>query len=332
MIGSRVYVGGNFTKTTSDTTRNKLAAVDAATGNLIKDWNPKLDAGSDVINAIDVDGPTVYVGGSFSSIGNFSRDSRTNMNVAALDSVNGDPKKWNPDTFFRKPSVTNSLAPVNALVVRGPVLYVGGDFTAVGGTERNFLIALDAKTGDLIKDWNPKISTSNSTDSLVHALAVSGSTVYAGGRFATVNGLPRNSIVAIDSASGLPLSTWNPNVQTGTGTGSGTVRTITINGSAVYFGGNFNQVKGVKRTNAASVTIADGNPVVLLDWNPEMTDGATTAFVNAIKVGGAMILPAAISPGSVASQAHPEPELEHCTAILRLWEKRRKIRFHACLA
>jgi len=289
--GSRVYAGGSFTKTAGQMTRNKLAAFDTATGNLLK-WDPNP---SGDINAIDVAGTFVYVGGSFNSIGNTNskRQSRANMNVAALDSVFGDPT-WNPNanTSFSKPITPNSVAPVNALVVRNPFVYIGGDFTKIGGTERNYLAAFEAADGSLSLDWKPKVSINsvNSSDSLVLALAVSGPTVYAGGKFVTVNGRPRNSIAAIDAVTGI-LTDWDPNVQTSTVVSgvttfiSGLVRTITVDGSIVYFGGTFNTIKSVEsRTNAAAVTVADGSP---LEWNPGFTD--TSPSVNAIEVSGANI-------------------------------------------
>ncbi|GEM_PF-2041348 len=270
--GSRVYAGGSFTKTAGNVTRNKLAVFEAGTGNLIKTWNP--DPTGD-INAIDLAGNMVYVGGVFNGIGRLTP--RTNMNVAVLDSTVGNGTPWNTPSF-RKPNTLNSLAAVNAVAVRGPAVYVGGDFTAIGGTERNFLAALDAANGNLL-EWDPKISASSSTTDFIQALAVSGTTVYAGGKFST----PRNSIVAIDAVSGIPLNTWDANVQTGSG--SGLVRAITIDGSVVYIGGTFDKVKSVPRTNAANVKLANGD---LLDWIPELAGGSALS-VNAIEIGGATI-------------------------------------------
>ena len=60
-------------------------------------------------------------------------------------------------------------------------LFVGGDFTTFGGETRNRLAAFNVSTG-AVTAWDPDV------DGLVRVLAISGSTVYAGGSFKTVNG------------------------------------------------------------------------------------------------------------------------------------------------
>jgi len=58
--GSTVYVGGGFTSVGGQA-RNRLAALDASTGNATS-WNPNADSW---VNALAVSGSTVYVGGEF---------------------------------------------------------------------------------------------------------------------------------------------------------------------------------------------------------------------------------------------------------------------------
>ena len=52
-------------------------------------------------------------------------------------------------------------------------VYAGGKFTSIGGQPRNYIAALDA-TG-AATNWNPNANAE------VNALALGGSTVYAGG-------------------------------------------------------------------------------------------------------------------------------------------------------
>ncbi len=69
---------------------------------------------------------------------------------------------------------------VHAVVQVGGTIYIGGDFTAVDGTARNHLAAIDASTGALTS-WNPGASAR------VRALeAGANGSVYAGGDFAMV--------------------------------------------------------------------------------------------------------------------------------------------------
>jgi len=52
-------------------------------------------------------------------------------------------------------------------------VYVGGDFTVIGGLERNRIAALSALTGTDSSWWNP------SADEIFYAIVVSDGTVYA---------------------------------------------------------------------------------------------------------------------------------------------------------
>ena len=69
-LGGTVYLGGSFTQVDGQT-RNRLAACDAATGNLLP-WNPNANG---VVRALKVSpaGTRVYVGGDFSAVGGAAR-------------------------------------------------------------------------------------------------------------------------------------------------------------------------------------------------------------------------------------------------------------------
>jgi hypothetical protein len=63
----------------------------------------------------------------------------------------------------------------------GNNLYLGGQFTSLGGQPEANLGAIDLTTG-LVKGWMPF------TDALVFDIAVSGSTLFAGGYFRDIGG------------------------------------------------------------------------------------------------------------------------------------------------
>jgi hypothetical protein len=65
-LGGTIYLGGSFTAV-EGTTRNRLAACDAATGNLLS-WNPNANG---VVRALKVSpaGTRVYAGGDFTAVG-----------------------------------------------------------------------------------------------------------------------------------------------------------------------------------------------------------------------------------------------------------------------
>src|SRR5207302_7508661 len=81
---------------------------------------------------------------------------------------------------------------VRTLVAKRSALYVGGDFTSIGGQARSHVAALD--TSGKATSWNPDANDD------VDALAVKGPTVYAGGQFTSIGGRPRNRIAALDTS------------------------------------------------------------------------------------------------------------------------------------
>ena len=84
--GSTVYTAGGFTSIGGQP-RNKLAALDAGTGNATS-WNP--DPNGEV-KALAISGSTVYVGGSYSVIGGQDR-----QGLGAVSSATGNATNWDP--------------------------------------------------------------------------------------------------------------------------------------------------------------------------------------------------------------------------------------------
>jgi hypothetical protein len=103
-----LYIGGRFTNMGGQT-RNGLAAVNVATGN-IAPWDPS-GTNSATIRALVSSSNTAFVAGTFQNIGGQSR-----TNLAAIDATTGEASTWSP-------FVTNQI---NALVVSGETVYVGG--------------------------------------------------------------------------------------------------------------------------------------------------------------------------------------------------------------
>src|SRR5215212_9691109 len=62
--GSRVYVGGDFTQANGQP-RNRVAAYDTATGQLVANWAPSVNG---QVRALAVSASTVYLGGTLSAI------------------------------------------------------------------------------------------------------------------------------------------------------------------------------------------------------------------------------------------------------------------------
>ena len=238
--GSTLYVGGWFTAIGGQP-RNRLAALDTSTGHATS-WNP---APNGDLNALTVSGSTVYVAGTFSAIGGQTG----RQGIAAVSAATGNATSWNP----------TPNGAINALAVSGSTIYAGGSFTSIGGQARARLAALDASTGSA-SAWNP--NPDGGFPNRVLSLAVSGSTVYVGGSFASIGGQSRNGLAAVDITSGSATS-WNPNPSGGFF--GGEMASVSVNGSTVYVGGSFTSVGGQARSGVAALDAGSG---IATTWNP----------------------------------------------------------------
>lgn len=169
------------------------------------------------------------------------------------------------------------------------MVYVGGAFTSFGsGAEypRDRLAAFDtgSLTPSVPTDWAP------SADVSVTALAVSGSTVYAGGNFTTIDDAKgggeqgRGHLAAVDSSGNLSAG-WIPSV--GNVPLVEIISTLAVSNNTVYVGGTFVTVNDnygsgdVARWGIA----AFGTDGSLSSWAPD-ADSSVYA-INVTEFGGA---------------------------------------------
>ena len=138
-------------------------------------------------------------------------------------------------------------------------------------------------------------------------LSGSGSTLYIGGAFATVNGSARHGGAAVNAVTGSLLA-WDPNVAGG----FADIMAIGEGSSSIYIGGAFTSVGGTTRTNLAAVDPTTG---VATSWDPE-PDGYVTAFAvvgTSVYVGGRF--------SNIDSQARSLlVEYNDSTGILTSWD------------
>ena len=171
------YIGGSFTQVGGQT-RKGIARINS--DGTLNAWNPSTNGS---VSALAINSGILYIGGVFSNFGGELRN-----NICAVDINTGNLTTWNPD-------VTIDLFGVRSIVISGSVVYIGGDFTQIGGITRNNVGAVDITTG-LPTSWDPN------ADGYVNALVISGSTVYAGGQFYTIGGQSRNNIAALNNTTG----------------------------------------------------------------------------------------------------------------------------------
>lgn len=163
--GSRIYVGGNFTKV-GTVDRYRLAAFNTSNGSLVTTFAAGVNAG---VNGITVSGSTVYVGGAFTSVGSNSRP-----HLAAFNASNGALQGWAP---------TVDTGSVNAIVLtpdRSRVI-VAGSFSSVNGATATGLAAVDSATGALLP-WAANQTVRNyGTSAAMLSLSTDGTTIYSAG-------------------------------------------------------------------------------------------------------------------------------------------------------
>lgn len=264
-----VYVGGDFTaiddgKGGGAQTRNRLAAINT-NGTLSTTWDPNAN---EEVNVIALDGSTIYAGGNFTNVGGVGRN-----HLAAINTSDGtlDPT-WNP----------NANDVVDALTVSGSTVYVGGWFTSMGGSPRSYLAAID--TDGTLGGWAPSLDHSifwwGSTKA-VSSIVVSGSTVYVGGGFDTVDGQPRNFLAAIGTDGTLD-DTWKPDVYD-------EVTTLAISGSTLYVGGRFTSIddgSGVQTRNHLAAIGTDGTLDDTWDPNANRYINTLSIYDGEVYIGG----------------------------------------------
>jgi PKD repeat protein len=169
--GKTLYVGGDFT-TVNGQPRNRIAAFDTATGQLIGSFNPGTGGEVRAI-AVSTDDSTVYAGGSFGAAAGVARN-----RLAAFAASTGALLSWAPSADnFR----------VNALVTTpdGSKVIIGGAFTTFDGLNDGGLVAVSAATGAMVPYPVKKLihDTSPNDQSAVLSLSLSsdGSSLFGTG-------------------------------------------------------------------------------------------------------------------------------------------------------
>ena len=158
-----------------------------------------------------------------------------------------------------------------AMAVTSTRVYLGGDFTKLTNpvtgesVARVNLAAIDRATGNP-SSWradvvaNPQsggLSGGFRTNPGVGALMVSGSTIYVGGDFTSIDGVDRNFAAAVStSGSVLPFNP-NPNKR---------VWDFALDGGSLFVGGNFTKINGTTAlTGVAKVDPISGTVVPAFD-------------------------------------------------------------------
>jgi hypothetical protein len=291
LVGSTIYAGGDFT-TISGLTRNRMAGLDPLSG-APNGFNLGVNG---TVYTLASFGNTMYVGGSYTFVGGLSRN-----NLASIDLTTPATTGWDPNV--NNTVRTIGVAGLNQFPFTITV-YLGGDFTTIGGLGRNRIGSVDGSSTAVFA-WNPNANLP------VHSLAVfvtglqgTNRTIYAGGSFTTIGGASRNRLAALDG-NGVATA-WNPDY-------NGTVYSFGFGPNVVYFGGSGTTVGGQFRRGIACLDRATGVPT---SWSADAGNGSVVYTVlpngSTIYAGGSLYAAgdhanlAAFSDGVVTAVETPE--------------------------
>jgi len=239
------------------------------------------------VRAIAVSGSNVYVGGYFTDLNG----------ISAADYI----AKWDGASWsaLGGNGVGNGSlnGPVLDVAVSGSDVYAAGIFANVDPAgavipEADFIARFDGS------DWSALGSNGTGDGSLnntVYAMAVNGSSVYAGGGFTDVDPVTGAAIPEADYIAKFDGTDWSALGGDGVGNGSlnSTVLAIAVSGSNVYAGGfftNVDPVTGAAIPEADYIAKFDGSDWSALGSNGELTpDGSLNSVVWDVAISGSNV-------------------------------------------
>ncbi len=292
VIGTNVYVGGDFTDAANDPTIDYIAMWDGTA------WSALERNGSDgalnsSVLALAVSGTDLYVGGDFSQV----------YNSGVLVSGAVYIAKWNGSAWSALGSNGaggGSLSnPVTELAVSGTDVYAGGNFTNVnnGGTVLNAADNVAKWDGTNWSALGSNGAGNGSLNAYSWTLLVNGSDVYVGGTFTNVNN-GGASLTAADYLAKWDALTGNWSALGSNGAGDGSipnksspaVLALGMQGSNLFVGGGFYDINngGTVLNQADFLAQWNGTGWSSLgtDANGALVNGWVGAQVYAVAVSG----------------------------------------------
>jgi Domain of unknown function (DUF5122) beta-propeller len=295
--GSVMYMGGSFT-TVGGTARSRIAAFDGS--GVITSFNVDITG---AIYCMQAYNNALYIGGRLGDVAGINTASRAialNLNgtLTGWDSgTNGgiieDLIVHNDIVFFagslysgtidavhvdgRHVSIKRFSGYAHHLEIIGDKLIVAGDknIAAYNLNTNSLTLNPNGLYYDMnvaLHRWNPAIHNE------VTSMAISGDSIYVGGKFNGLGGIERNNLLSINADG--TLSDWNPKP-------NGAVNSVIEDNGTVYVGGVFTQIGLDARKRIAAIDL-NGEATA---WNPVIPDvnaSVNTLFKdnNTLYIGG----------------------------------------------
>jgi hypothetical protein len=290
MVGSDLYVGGNFTTVSS-------AAQFNFTANRIAKWNTQAASWSrlgsstqhgvsSLVKSLAVQGSDLIVGGWFTTASSSTQNAIPASLIAKWDTVG---EVWSPMGSGTQNGLSGTF--VSALALRGSDVYVGGSFGTASDSTQSGLSAKNVARWDSLNGQWAALGggATNGVNGTVNAFAVNGGNVYVGGSYnsfsdGTQANVPVNN-VAIWDAVGNAWKGLGSSSQNGVAI-NGTVYAMAATATEIYVGGGFTTVSSASQNAVPAGRLAKWNEVnaqwVLLD---DPAQNGTNGTVSALALG-----------------------------------------------
>lgn len=257
--GNILYAGGHF-DAVDNTSRYHLVSLnlDAKNpGEYLTAWDPAVQFGSRV-NALAFSSEQLFVGGAISGVDNTSQHHLFSLRTTATN-------RGEYITDWRPPVVVAQYQDgVKNILLTGDTLYVGGDIRINSSNElqtRLFALNTNAVNNEpYFHPWNP------GTNDTVNVFAHADNKLFVGGQFASVGGVNRNNLAALDQQTG-EVTEWNPNL-------NNFVSDVLLNGSTIFVAGTFDSVDNQQQrafvalnTMAAVTGQYITTPILTIEYN-----------------------------------------------------------------
>ncbi|HKK39134.1 MAG TPA: hypothetical protein VJ949_06935, partial [Cryomorphaceae bacterium] len=278
-----LYVGGFF-ETVNGLPRKNICAFDYNTYDVLP-FNPAVNG---PVRDIEQKGDTLFIGGTFSGVGEIKKLSVTydlasnevlekgpfsnRAITAAVADGNGGwfiageftnikdslrsriahiDENGNPTAW--NASVAAISQPLNTRIfdlhLTDDGLYIAGYFHFVNGESRELLAALDPTTGELLP-WNPGLQATSINEPMYRIDSYSDS-ILVGGIFNSIDGnFSIKNLALVDPIEGNVSTSFISQV-------NGAVRDIKVNGDFIHLAGDFSQVAGFETSKFATLDLAN---------------------------------------------------------------------------
>ncbi|SNS78192.1 protein of unknown function, partial [Belliella buryatensis] len=256
--GDHIYVAGSFTEI-NGISKSRIARLNKSKGEVDMSFDAAI---SGEVRSLDFspDNSTIYLAGSFTSVGGVQVNG-----IARLNNSGQVDSNWIPKV----------TGPINTLNLKDNSLYVGGSFSAIDGISVSGIARLSVSDGKISKDWNKNVA-------IVNTIFINQNSLMLGGRFSRAGMALRRSLARFyKSDFSLDLE-WRPNEVSISSSTSEFTNLIVVD-EKIYIAGSFRVSPNSMTRGLAELDYISGK-VIQIYQTPEIR--SIVAFDNHFYAAG----------------------------------------------